>query len=77
MGYTSKSEGRGGKVSIPEPSTNEAGGKSADVQGTPQWGHGKFFGNGDDPSTHEAAPRGSGWTSRSENEKPDNKGHNK
>lgn len=73
----SKSEDRGGKaVSIPTPSVDAEGGKKADVMNSnPQTGHGKFGAGDWDPSTHSAAPKGSGWTSRSEDRKPDMKGH--
>lgn len=65
MGWTSKSETKG--VTLPQPSTDEAGGKHADVlTSTPQVGHGKFNGGDWDPSTSASAPKGSGWTSRSE-----------
>lgn len=76
-GWKSKSESQGGTpISLPQPSESGDGNKTADVMtSNPQWGHGKF-GQGDwDPSTSKPAPSGSGWDSKSEDLKPDNKGH--
>lgn len=75
-GWNSKSESRGGKVSLPMPDTKEGQDESAEVRNSgPQWGHGDFKEGSWDPSTSFANPKGSGWDSKSEDTKPDNKGH--
>lgn len=79
--WKSMSEGREKPVALPMPSTNAENSKAVKggdtLSDTPQWGHGKYFGAGEDPSTHESEPRGSGWSSKSESYKPDMKGHTK